>query len=111
MKHLILNKWGKDHKMTFHVGRYQQNGNLYIELLSHDDGYAEPWQNLTVNTKFKCLENCAFIDTNNNGTEIIGWLIDNNLGYLTGCMTGGDFCIYPEFEFNMETLMQYVEGR
>ena len=111
MKMLTMHAWGTDHQMTFEIDNYTQNGNLYVGLLSHDDGYPAPWQNLTINLGVKCKKNCAFIDTNNNGFEIIDWLVINNIGFLTGNVKRSGFCMYPEFEFDMQRLMEYVEGR
>ena len=108
MKTLTLSKYGKDHPMTFELARYANNGNLYVGLITHHEGYPEPWNNLTVNLDVICAKNCAFIDTNNNGNEIIAWLIDNELGSLTGDLVPSGWCVYPEFEFNMEKLLQYV---
>lgn len=108
MKTLTLNKWGKDHPMSFDVDSYPQNGNLYVGLITHEEGYPEPWQNLTVNLDVKCEENCAFIDTNNNGDDIIPWLINNKLGRLTGKYKASGWCMYPEFKFNMDELNKYV---
>lgn len=110
MKTLTLHKYGKDHPLTFIVDSYLQNGNLYVGLITHEEGYPEPWSNLTVNFGAKCKENCAFIDINNNGREIIDWLVENNLGSLTEYVMPSGFCEYPEFEFNMDVLMQYVDG-
>lgn len=111
MKTLILNKYWKAHPMTFNIDTYIQNGNLYVGLITHEEGYPEPWSDLTVNLGVKCKENCAYIDTNNNGNEIIEWLVENKLGVPTGHMRPSGFCVYPEFEFNMDVLMQYVEER
>jgi len=111
MKAIILNKYGKKHPMTFDIDTYLENGNLYVGLITHEEGYPEPWQNLTVNLGVKCEPNCAFIDTNNNGNEIIEWLCENEIGHPTGNLKASGFCVYPEFQFNMEKLMQHVEGR
>ena len=105
---LILNKWGSNHSMTFELSSYVENGNLYVGLISHDEGYPEPWQNLTVNLGEKCKDNCAFIDVNNNGSAIIDWLIVNGLGDVTGKIIPSGFCMYPEFEFDMDELMKHV---
>lgn len=105
---LTLNKYGSNHPMTFELASYMENGNLYVGLLTHEEGYPEPWQNLTVNLSVKCKENCAFIDTNNNGDEILLWLEKNGLGHMTGNMMPSGWCLYPEFEFDMETLMPHV---
>lgn len=107
MNTLTLNKWGKEHPMTFEVRKYADNGNLYVGLITHEEGYPEPWQNLTVNLGVKCKENCAFIDTNNNGNEILYWLIENGLGNVTHNLQSSGFWIYPEFEFDMEMIEQY----
>ncbi len=111
MKCLILNKYGKEHPITFDFDRYLQNGNLYVGLVTHEEGYPEPWSDLTVNLGVKCRENCAYIDINNNGNEIIEWLCENKLGSPTGHMIPSGFCVYPEFKFDMNELMQYVEER
>ena len=96
--------------MVLHTANYANNGNLYVGILEEEDGYYVPWSDLTVNLNRKCKPGCAFIDTNNNGDEIEDWLMKNNLAYPTGRLEVSGWCIYPEFKFNMETLMQYVLG-
>ena len=105
---LTLHKYGTNHSMSFELANYTENGNLYVGLISHDDGYPQPWQNLTVNLSVRCKPNRAFIDTNNNGDEIVDWLISMKLGHLTGNLMPSGWCVYPEFEFNMEALMRHV---
>lgn len=105
---LTLTKYGSNHSMTFELANYIENENLYVGLLSHDEGWPEPWQNLTVNLSVKCKPNRAFIDTNNNGNEIIAWLESNGLGKATGNLMPSGWCVYPEFEFDMDALMQHV---
>ena len=111
MQKLNLHKYGNDHPMTFYLNKYAQNGNLYVELITHEEGYAEPWQDLTVNLGIKCAEDCAFIDTNNNDPDIIAWLEENNLGELTGRVEASGWCLYPEFQFNMQELKKYTEEK
>ena len=106
---LNMIKYGTVHPMTFETSHYTDNGNLYVGLLTHEEGFPMPWQNLTVNLGVKCKENCAFIDTNNNGTEIIEWLMTHKLCRLTGRMETSGFCVYPEVEFNMKQLEKYIE--
>lgn len=109
MAKLTLNAWGKDHQITFEIHKYAENDNLAIQMLCWDDGYPEPWSMLTVNLSKKCKPNRAFIDTNNNGDQIMSWLVANNLGKFTGRMDFSGFCVYEEFEFNMDELKKYVE--
>ena len=108
---IYLHKYGTNHPMTFQLANYADNGTLYVGLLTNEDGYTTPWQNLTVNLEesSRCKKNCAYIDTNNNGNEIMHWLEDNNLGEPTGRIAASGWCFYPEFEFNMEELMKHVE--
>ena len=105
-----LKKYGKNHPMTFHLANYANNGSLYVGLVTNEEGYPEPWSNLTVNLDRSCLckPNCAFIDTNNNGDEIIDWLEENGFGKETGRVEFSGWCCYPEFKFNMEVLMKHV---
>ena len=110
MKTLTLNKYGKEHPMSFALNRYCDNGNLYVGLVTHENGYAESWQNLSVNLGKTLDDNYVYIDINNNGREIINWLCENGLGWLTGAERRSGFCVYPEFEFNMEKLLEYVSS-
>ena len=107
-KTLILKRWGVNHPMTFTKANYNNNNNLYVGLLTNIEGYPEPWSDLTVNLGVECADNCAFIDVNNNGDDIIDWLCENNLGKLTGSIYMNGFCIYPEFEFNMDRLRKFI---
>ena len=108
MNTLTLNAWGKDHPITFRLDHYADNNNLYVGMITWEDDYAEPWSDLTVNLGVKLEPNIAFIDINNNGWQIIDWLVKNNLGKPTKLEMISGFCTYPEFEFNMEELMKYV---
>lgn len=108
MKKLILNKWGEDHHIQFEISKYITNGNLAVSMLEIHEDYYEPWSILTVNLGCKCAPNCAFIDTNNNGDDIVEWLIENELGKPTGRYDYSGWCEYPEFEFNMENLRKYA---
>ena len=110
MAKLILNAWGNDHEISFRLNNYANSGNLAVEMVCWDDGYPEPWSILTVNLTKKCKPNCAFIDINNNGEYITTWLESNNLGMETGNFEISGYCIYPEFEFNMEELNKYIES-
>ena len=103
-----MNKYGKNHPMTFELASYAENSNLYVGLITNEEGYPEPWQNLTVNLSVQCAKDCAFIDTNNNGEEIIDWLVKNKLGKPTGKIKVSGWCVYPEFKFNMKALAEHV---
>lgn len=109
MNKLNLNAWGSNHAITLETNTYTENGNLCVGLICWDEGFREPWSNLTVNLGVKCKPNCSFIDTNNNGDGIISWLEANKLGKLTGRMEMSGYCIYPEFEFDMDEVDKYLD--
>ena len=105
---LKLFKYGSEHPITLNLSQYSNNRNLYVGLLTHEDGFPEPWSNLTVNLGINCKGNCAFIDINNNGKEIVSWLVENNLGKLTGRTQISGYCTYPEFEFDLDELNKHI---
>ena len=112
MKTVILQKYGNEYPMSFDIRSYANNGNLYVGLISHKEGYPEPWSALTINLDQKCKPNHAFIDCNNNGAQIIPWLEENGFGHVTHNVKYSGFCVYPEFAFNMERLLEFTdEGR
>lgn len=108
MQTLTLKAWGKSHEISFHLANYADNGNLYVGMICHDDGYPEAYGDLTVNLDIKLPSDRAYVDYNNNGREILHWLIDNELGIPAFATRVSGFCEYPEFIFNMPELMKYV---
>jgi hypothetical protein len=100
--------YGKERPMSFALNNYRENDNLYVGLITNEDGYPKPWSDLTVNLSIKCDDDCSYIDVNNNGTEIIQWLVENNLGIPTGMIEFSGWCAYPEFKFNMAELKKHL---
>ena len=49
-----LNKYGKNHPMSFHLGTYVENKNLYVGLLTNEEGYPEPWQSAIQQSRLRC---------------------------------------------------------
>ncbi len=73
---------------------------IAMSLLSFDGEALEPYNTITVNLPdCKRSAGCQFIDTNNNGDDIISWLEENDLGKRTGNMSKSGYCEYPEFNF------------
>lgn len=98
---IIINIWEKDHAFEFVKAKYQNNGNLAIQVMSEDEEYGgwEPWCSLTVNLDKKLPENQAYLDTNNCSREIIIWLYHNHYVSDVGVGFSG-FCSYPLVEFS-----------
>ena len=111
MKTLILNKYGKGYRVTLNLDHYIHYRNLYVGFVAHEGNHSVPYGDLTINLGVPCKANCAYIDVNSNGDEIIEWLCKNKLGSPTGHMASNDFCVYPEFEFNMKALMKHANRR
>lgn len=107
MEKLMLSTPFSTIPVTFEKSRYIDQNNLYIRIVTWEEGYPEPWSDLTVNLGVKCEENTAYIDVNNNGPEILDFIIDNGLGVPTGKMLPSGFCVYPEVRFR-ETFMNEI---
>lgn len=105
MKTFGLEKNGTAHKISLKVTSYM-DGSLAIAMICWEKGWPEPWNTLTVNLGGLQYRDCAYIDTNNNGEEILEWIQSNGLAYPTGNYAGSGYCIYPEYRFCPETLME-----
>lgn len=106
MKTFDLEKHGTTYKIQLNVTSYME-GNLAVTMTSWENGEPEPWNVLTVNLESVRPQNCAFIDTNNNGEEILAWIIRHGLAIPTGTYAArSGFCQYPEYQFRPEILQE-----
>ena len=101
-----LVKYGRAWPIYYDIAKYCENDNLAIQLFSDSEGYTEPWSTLTTNLSEKLFPDCAYVDINNNGEEIIKWISDNKFGVPTGrnCQSGR--CVYPLYRFDMKRFNQ-----
>lgn len=99
-------KYKKNHPLSIEIGRYG-NGTLAIRAYTNEAGYPEPWSNITVNLDIEVDKLTAFIDTENNGDEMVQALIENGFGELTGRGCECAFCTFPEFRFYPEKLREF----
>lgn len=85
---------------VFETYEYGVGSPIAMSLYSIDEDEVELYVDVTVNLP-QCKRNagCQFIDTNNNGEDIIGWLEQNKFGERTGNVGASGFCTYPEFNF------------
>lgn len=83
-------------------GRYIDNDNLAIDMMSDEDGYIEPYAHLTVNIDDFDDDYTACIDTNNLGEDIIDWLEENEIAIPLGYSLQSGFCSYPVVAFSAE---------
>lgn len=96
-------KYGTTRPIQLQITCYL-DGNLAIEMISWESGTPELWNTLTINLPGRRKTNYAFIDTNNNGKDILAWLIRHGLAIATGSFSQSGFCTYPEYRFREERL-------
>lgn len=101
-KFLKLNRFGQSLKLELVPTYYLINRTLSIQLMDKEGYYGD----LT-----RCLDdapgkNCAYIDVNNMGPDIIQRLEESGFGKLTGrsCLSG--YVTYPEFAFDADILKE-----
>lgn len=100
-------KWDDDvYKMELKVSSYMYGGNLAIEMVDWTDEEPEDWGTLTVNLPEELEKDCAFVDVNNLGEEILPWLRKNGLAKPTGRIMRSGYVEYPEYRFNAGRLQE-----
>ena len=110
-KTYTLNLYGRDHKIALRKSHYANNNTIAIFMVEiNENGYEEPWSNLTVNiSDSDILANeslYAFIDTNHNGEEITKWLVKNKIATNAGVLGFSGFCSYPLFRFEPKVISE-----
>lgn len=68
---LPLQWYGETISMELQVRSYQDAGKLALLLVDWNDGEPEPWSDLTVNLGCPVEKDCAFIDINDLGPDIL----------------------------------------
>lgn len=97
--------YGVETKVMFYKGLYQNNNNLYVGAYFVDeDGYEEPFCNITVNLRDALSKNMAYIDTNNADKHLLKAMVDADMMFSTGFHQSSGFCTYPIFFFPDEIL-------
>lgn len=107
MKTLELKRFGKLYTVTLVPACYMNNRSLAIQIMYRDGQDWEPYGTLTTNLSGAPEKNKAYVDINNLGAEVLGWIKENGLGEPTGKMKKSGFCQYPEVKFNEEALKQF----
>lgn len=100
-----LKKYETVYSITLEVATYLE-GNLAIQMVNWADGYPEPWDTLTVNLDGIRDKDCAFINVNNNGKEILTWIIRYGFAVPTGNWKNSGYCSYPEYRFKEDVLRE-----
>lgn len=97
--------YGEDEKVEPYLSMYTNNDNLFVGLAYEDPELGKmPYADVTVNvTKLPYL--MAAIDTDNNGQEIMDFLVENGLAKpVLGQVAHSGFVDFPIAVFNAEAL-------
>ncbi len=95
---------GETVSLELQVRSYYSGGNLALLLVDWSSGEPEEWGDLTVNLGPRLQKDCAFVDVNNLGQEILPWVEKDVLGKPTGRVAQSGFVTYPEYQFQADRL-------
>ena len=91
-------------QVTFDIQQYT-NGAMFIGLMCNEDGYEEPFGNVTVNFPGATPNYCGYLNVNNM-PDIEKFITDNDIGEFTGFTQRSGFCEYPLYLFNIDKLRE-----
>lgn len=107
MKSLKLIRNNRKYIISLVPMYYREPESLAIQMLCKIGSDWESYGFLTTNLDESLGRNCAYVDTNNMGMEILDWIMENNLGKPTGRKKQSGFFQYPEVRFNEEELKKF----
>ena len=109
-----LEHYGKKYHIILEKNTYANNGRLAISMLecTPKGKVKDYFDTLTVNLNGYCVgKDEQFIDTNNLPSDIIKWLVKNDIGNeVNGVYGCSGYCTYPLFRFNEQALSQMLEA-
>ena len=106
-KNLLELSWlGEKTFLELQVRSYYNGENLALVLVDWSQREPEPWGELSVNLGNSIEKDCAFVDVNDLGSEMLPWIEKNRLGVPTGRTEQSGFVAYPEYRFNPERLKE-----
>ena len=95
--------FGTTENVTLTVNTYADNSSLYVGMTTMEDGFPEPYGDVTVNLLAAVPPYCAFVDTNNM-PELEDFLVKNGIAEFTGMMQPSGYCNYPLYLFDAEKM-------
>ncbi len=96
-------KFGTTENVTLTVNTYVDNNSLYVGMTTEEDGFPEPYGDVTVNLLSSVPPYCAFVDTNNM-PELEDFLVKNGIAEFTGIEQRSGYCSYPLYLFSAEKM-------
>ena len=101
----LVSQFGGAYEVSLEINTYLNNGCMYIGLTTYEEGYREPYGDITVNLDGKAPDYCGYVDLNNM-PELEKFIADNDLGEFTGLTKRSGFCEYPLYLFNVDKLRE-----
>ena len=95
-------------QVTFDIQQYMNNRAMFIGLMCNEDGYEEPFGDVTVNLSVAAPNYCGYLNVNDM-PDIEKFITDNDLGEFTGFTQRSGFCEYPLYLFNVDKLREAGE--
>ena len=99
----LKTQFGTTENVTLTVNTYVDNNSLYVGMTTAEDGFPEPYGDVTVNLLSSVPPYCAFVDTNNM-PELEDFLVKNGIAEFTGLMQKSGYCSCPLYQFNVEKM-------
>ena len=88
------------------IQQYLDTGNLYIGLSCFEDGFPEPFGDLTINLEDVTPNYCSYVDVNNM-SNAEKFIVDNGLGTFTGFVKRSGYVEYPLYMFEPDKLREF----
>lgn len=99
----LKTQFGTTENVTLTVNAYVDNNSLYVGMTTVEDGFPEPYGDVTVNLLSSVPPYCAFVDTNNM-PELEDFLVKNGIAEFTGIEQRSGYCSYPLYLFSGEKM-------
>lgn len=99
----LKTSFGTTENVTLTVKTYVDSNSLYVGMTTADDGFPEPYGDVTVNLLVPVPSYCAFVDTNNM-PELEEFLVKNKIAAFTGIEQRSGYCSYPLYLFDAEKM-------
>ena len=101
----LKTKFGTTENVTLTVNTYVDNNSLYVGMTTMEDGFPEPYCDVTVNLLSSVPPYCAFVDTNNM-PELEDFLVKNGIAEFTKIEQRSGYCSYPLYLFSGEKMRE-----
>ena len=92
-------------QVTLDIQQYMNNKAMYIGLMCNEDGYDEPFGDVTVNLSGAAPNYCGYLNVNDM-PDIEKFITENELGEFTGFTQRSGYCEYPLYLFNVDNLRE-----